>query len=284
MLDDKAYIFAGLNALSRAHSLNYFADGHRGGAILSGIFLCRENIIDPGVSNIIERIIKEHWVNTALCDAFPRETAEPTLIQKILHSLQKSASSLREAGHNVILPSLALKAFRETPEAITPARVDGICQLIEAFKITEIPPGEAVSLPDLEDRAAFANFVLEEFIQCTQRFYGRGQGWSGHLLTYSRALLDLVELGYMDTAWQAAAGFQLYIQRIRSGPQETDKPRPENAPAAVFPLQSAYWAQRKGDLNLGHQIKYPYGFYGLVTLADDKKILRVSQESASRIF
>jgi len=283
MLDEKLYILAGLNALSRAHTLNYFVDGHRGGAILSGIFLCQENNIEHGAQQAIAAIL-DKWVGTPLCAPFPHETVDPTLLQEILHSLQENTSILREAGHNVILPSLALKAFRQSPEAVTPSRVVGISRLIEAFKITEIPPGETVSLPDLEDRAGFANFALTELVHCTRRFTGRGQGWSGHLLTYSRAMLDLVELGYSDTAQKALPGYQQYIQRIRSGPQETDKPRPENTPTDVLPLQDTYWKVRSGDLNRGHQIKYPYGFYWLYSWVDDLDLQRESLGAVSRIF
>ena len=284
MLDEKKILTDGINALSRAHTLNYFVDGHRGGAIISGVYLCQENSVEAGVPKAIGKILEERWVNSALCAAFPQENVDPTLLQKILYSLEQSASVLREAGHNVILPTLALKAFRMVPGAVTPARVAGICRMIEAFKVTKVPPSKAASLPDLEDRTAFANFALREFVQCTQRFSGRGQGWSGHLLTYSRAMLDLVELGYADTARQALPGYRLYIQRIRSGPQETDKPRSEKTPTDIFPLQSAYWSQREGDLNLGHQIKYPYGFYGLFNWADDKTIQHESLQAVSRVF
>jgi len=36
---NKQHLIHGLNALSRAHEGNYFNDGHRGGAIISGFYL-----------------------------------------------------------------------------------------------------------------------------------------------------------------------------------------------------------------------------------------------------
>ena len=283
-MDRKKYLTFGLNAVSRAHTMNYFVDGHRGGAIISGVYLCQENEGEAGLPNQIASIIDERWSTSALCAPFPSEPADPTLLSKILTSLHTYASDLREAGHNIILPTLALKAFRDVPEAVTPTRVNGICQMIDSFTKTEIEPTSSIDMPDLQNRSAFADFILTEFVQCTQRFTGRGQGWSGHLLTYSRALLDLIDLDYVDTARQAAAGFQLYLQRIRSGPQEIDKPRPEHIPIDVFPLQAAYWNQREGDLNLGHQIKYPYGFYGLLGWAGDKMIRQKALAAAYRVF
>jgi hypothetical protein len=281
---EKMYLCYGLNALSRAHESNYFIDGHRGGAIISGVYLCQENEVEPGLSSTIAAILDERWTKTGLCAPFQDEGADRSLLQKILDSMQNSGSVLREAGHNVILSALALKAFRDVPKAISPARVEGICRLIESFSVTHVLPGEAVSLPDFENRAAFANFILKEFVQCTQRFSGRGQGWSGHLLTYSRAILDLVDLGYQETARRVRDGFTIYIQRIRSGPQEIDQQRPEHLPTDLYQLQTAYWEQREGDLNPGHKIKYPNGFYGLFGLADDEAIRQQSLDAAYRIF
>jgi hypothetical protein len=283
-MDENQYLRYGLNALSRAHEMNYFADGHRGGAIVSGVFLCRENEVEPGLLDTIAAILDKRWTQTGLCAPFPDEDADPPLLQKILDSMEESGGNLREAGHNVILPTLALKAFRDVQEAISPARVAGICRMIETFKVTPVPPGEPVSLPDLADRAAFANFILNEFVQCTGRFHGRGQGWSGHLLTYSRAMLDLVELGYAETARRVLDGYKEYIRRIRLGPQETDKYYEEHLPIDLAPLQIGYWQQREGDLNLGHQIKYPYGFYGLMQMADDEAVRYKCLEIVYRVF
>ena len=41
-------LLMGLNALSRAHTLNCFADGHRGGAIVAGVYLCWEREAESG--------------------------------------------------------------------------------------------------------------------------------------------------------------------------------------------------------------------------------------------
>ena len=37
---DRKYLMHGLDALGRAHGLDYFRDGHRGAAIVSAYFLC----------------------------------------------------------------------------------------------------------------------------------------------------------------------------------------------------------------------------------------------------
>lgn len=283
MLDNR-YLLYGINALSRAHEFNYFLDGHRGGAIVSGVYLCRENDIEAGVADQVAALIDEHWSHTALCAPFPAEDSNPALLSQIINCIQAHLAGLREAGHNVILPTLALKAFRDVPEAITPSRVNGICRLVESFTITDVPGDAIVELPDMRDFASAANFILSEFVQCVARFIGRGQGWSGHLLTYGKALLDLRDLGYEALASQAEEGFKIYVRRIRMGPQESDKPRQEHAPTDLFPLQEAYWRARVGDLTFGHQLKYPYGFYGLMTHAQDPEIKRQCLHVAYRLF
>ena len=281
---DKRHLVSGLNALSRAHELNYFEDGHRGAAIIASVYLCQENAVEAGVSEEIAAIIDERWADTELCAPFPDEGADPQLLGQIADCLAANLEGLRQVGHNVIFPALALKAFREVPEAVTRSRVTGICRLIESFTVTEISMSDPVDLPSLGDQISFAEFVLDEFVACTDRFLERGQGWSGHLLTYGQALTDLRDLGYLDLAHQARDGFRIYIRRIRMGPQGTDKPRDEHAPTDLWPLQLAYWKERGGDLYLGHKLKYPYGFYGLMSRARDPEIKRRCSEIAYRLL
>ena len=120
------------------------------------------------------------------------------------------------------LPTLVLKALRDLSNAATPSRVAGICQLIESFRTEHFPLADYFVLSDILDHVRNAEFILTEFIDCSERFIGRGQGWSGHLLPYGRALFDLRELGYWELATQAEEGFKLYIRRIRKGPQDSD--------------------------------------------------------------
>ncbi len=274
----------GLNALSRAHTLNYFADGHRGGAIVSGVYLCREHEVEPGLAQRIATIIDEQWSAGELCQPFADENPDPRLIAQIVAVLGDNLSGLREAGHNLILPVLALKALHDLPDAITPSRVAGICRLAESFRAKEVPMAGDFPLADMRDRTQAAEFLLAEFIDCTERFLGRGQGWSGHLLTYGKAILDLRELGYAELAAKAEEGFKLYIRRVRKGPQETDKYYQEHTPIRAFPLELAYWQEPCGDLRLGHKLKYPYGFYGLMKEAQDTQLKQRCLDLVYRVF
>ncbi|MHC4442053.1 MAG: hypothetical protein ACYTF1_07365 [Planctomycetota bacterium] len=283
MLDNQ-YLLLGLNALSRAHKMNYFDDGHRGAAIISAFYLCRENEIEEGASEAITRKIDERWTHTELCAPFPDEDSDFDLINKIISTMKKNIGGLRQAGHNVIFPSLALKAFHDLPEAVIPSRVDGICRLIKCFHAQDVPMHESDDIPPMDDPAAAAEFILKEFPRCTESFSGRGQGWSGHLLTYGRALMDLGQLGYRDLLKKAEEGFRIYIRRIRLGPLQSDKSWKENRPTGLFPLQAAYWDERQGDWNLGHILKYPYGFYGLMNLAKNTDLKRRCLAEAYRIF
>ena len=283
MLDNQ-YLLHGLNALSRAHEFKYFDDGHRGAAVIAGVYLCRENKVEAGVAETVAAIIDERWANTELCAPFPDEDSDPQLLRRVVHCMSEHMEGLQEAGHNVILPSLALKAFCEVPEAITPSRVMGVCRLIESFSVSQVPMDKDAELPSMEDPASAAEFILDEFIKCTERFRGRGQGWSGHLLTYGQALMDLRETGFADLADRAENSFRIYMRRIRMGPQKTDKQYDEHSPTGLRPLQSAYWKERGGDLNLGHKLKYPYGFYGLMNKARDPELKLRCLEIAYRIF
>ena len=79
-----AHLIYGLNALSRASEGNYFEDGHRGGAIISGLYLCKESAVEEGLAKLLSNLINKHWANTKLCAKFPNEEAQPSLSQQIV--------------------------------------------------------------------------------------------------------------------------------------------------------------------------------------------------------
>jgi len=240
--------------------------------------------IEDGIPTTLAKMIDERWTHKELCAPFPDEDFNQHFLKHLIETLKANIKGLRQAGHNIILTTLALKAFRDCPEAVTPSRVSGLCKLVEAFSLTDVPMDDNVEFPDMGDLTSASEFILKEFVTCTERFKGRGQGWSGHLLTYGRALLDLRELGYIDIAQRAEEGFEIYIRRICLGPLSSDKPRQEHSPTALFPLNKAYWKQRRGDWNLGHVMKYPYGFYGLMKLAKDEDVKERCLGAAYRIF
>ena len=286
MLDEK-YLVHGLNALSRAHKMNYFEDGHRGGAIISAYYLCRENDVEEGVSDIITSMIDKHWAQTELCEPFPKENSDPGLQQQVVESMNKNIGKLRQVGHNVILPTLALKAFQDLPETITPSRVEGICKLADSFQVTEFPIEDINDIPDLSNPIEATEFVLNEFLKSIERVKGYGQGWAGHLLTYSRAhIIDLQKLGYADFAKMDKEAFRMFIGRIRMEPNERSIPIVDHLPSELFPLQKAYWEQNMNDssLGLGHIFKYPSAFYGLMNLAKNSDLKKQCLASAYNIF
>jgi len=283
---DRRYLTHGLDALSRAHAMNYFADGHRGAAIVAAYYLCREEDVEDGAAETIAGMVDENWTNTDLCAPFPDEEPEPALLRRIVEALDANIGLFRQVGHNVIFPSLALKAFRDAPEAITPSRVEGICKLIESFDTFEdITLDEKDDIPDFDGPESMAGFILAELLRTMEAFLDRGQGWSGHMLTYGRALIDLDLLGYTELAAHGHHAYKLYVKRTRMGPLDTDKPRPEHAPSDLRPLEAAYWERRRQhDVAIGHCFKYPYGFYGLMGLAGDPDLKRRCVEEAFRIF
>jgi hypothetical protein len=282
----RSHLIRGLDALSRAHASDYFGDGHRGAAIIAAYFLCAEEPVEAGVTELIAETIDDHWTDTPLCAPFPVEDPSLRLIDRVTAAASASVGEARGVGHNVIFVSLALKAFRALPEAITPARVDGICRLVAAFEDTlgaTIEEGDA--FPDLDTPERLAEFALQEFVASADAFIGRGQGWTGHMLTVGRAVIDLLEAGHGDLAWRAQQALKQYAKRTRLGPLETDIPRPEHPASDLLPLERTYWLNRRGqDPGLGHCVKYPYGFLGLMRLATDAHLQRRCRQQAFRVL
>jgi len=285
MLSER-YLMSGLDALCRAHEGDYFADGHRGAAMVSAWFLCREAEVEAGAVGVIEGLIEAQWAGTELFAPFPDERSEPQRLGPIIESMAANVGPLRQAGHNVIFPALALKAFAQRPELVTRTRVEGLCRLIGRFESADDLVLEAGDeLPAFGSPEAMAEYVLAEILRTMHAFEGRGQGWSGHMLTHGRAVLDLLQLGYRDLAQQAWEAFGLYVKRARLGPLDTDRPMPEHPPSDCGPLEARYWDRRRGmDLGLGHALKYPYGFYGLMGLARDDDLRGRCAAEAYRVF
>jgi hypothetical protein len=251
---------------------------------MAAYWLCEEQPVEEAACRVIEALIVEQYAATPLCDPFPDEEADPSLLRQIEESTRRSFGQLRQAAHNLIFAASALKAFDQLPGRVTPQRVDGICRLLEAFDTGDDfePVDDA---PPLSERTAVARFVLEEWIECVQRFLGRGQGWSGHLLTSARAIVDLAEGGRTELADAAYTDFRRFVARIRSGPDSKDLERAEREPFDERPLQGAYWEMRRRErVGLGHVFKYPYGFYGLLSRAADADLARRCTDLAFRVF
>ena len=281
----KEFLALGIRILARAHEVDYFVDGHRGGAVIAAYYLLRDNPQLTSANEFIAEHVNQLWNSKFKFRPFPEEEADPSLVLKLTEIMEDNLYGLRQAGHNVILPTLALKAFQDRPDLITPSRIFGICSMVEDFTTQATELTTPVSdFPDFEDQTAAAEFILREYIACTERFLGRGQGWSGHLLTYGMALFDLRDLGYLDLARKAEPGFRLYIDRIRQGPQEYDIPRPEHQPLTHTPLDNEYWPDHPGDWSLGHILKYPYAFYNLLTHVRDESLRDEVVQTAFRVL
>lgn len=285
MLDD-IYLVYGLNALSRAHETNYFTDGHRGAAIISAYYLSREVEMEDGAADVIRAMIDQHWISSPLCAPLPEEPSEPSLVGRIAESVRRNRDGLRQAGHNVIFPSLALKAFGQVPEAVTSKRVAGICRLIESFAVAdELRLAGEDNIADLGEPPEAATFILSELPRAMAAFIGRGQGWSGHLLTYGRALVDLHQSGYSGLAREVEQAFKIYIKRIRMGPLASDGHWPEHEPSDDRPHLRSYWERRRSrPIKLGHVFKYAYGYCGLMALAEDPEARRAARAVAHRVL
>ncbi len=276
----------GIDGLARAHQFDFFSDGHRAAAIISAVYFCRENAVEPGEKELISSMIDRNWLHTPLCEPLPAEASDAACLEKLIAVLAANIEHYRMVGHNVIFPALALKVFNEHPELITRGRVDGICRLVEAFESYEEFPTTADDPdPDFACPKAAAELILGEALRATEAFEGRGQGWAGHLMTYGRAMLDLGELGYTDLVDLGKKAFRQYLKRLRMGPGERDTPRPERRPSALLPPRTAYWKKRGGkNVGIGHCFKYPYGFYGILQLAGDARLKQQALAQAFRIF
>lgn len=283
---DMRLVLLGLNAMARARELNYFTDGHRGASLIAAHLLIGENGLPDQSRARIERLFDANWASKPLCRPFPEATPDPAQLRKIGLALAEGRGQLREVGHNAIFAMLAIKGFRMLPSAATPERIEGVCKLIRAIKPwRDIEPDPEIHPPAFTDGAAASRFVLEEASAAVDRWEGYGQGFSGHMLTFGQALVELAAMGGVEWAESCRRAYCKYVTVTRKGPQADDRAIAERAPSALRPNMSEYW-QKRGEqsLEIGHVFKYPYSYYDLLRRVDDPALKREWDAKAYRLF
>lgn len=283
----KRLVMLGLNGLARAHSMSYFAAGHRAAALVSAHLMCEENHLPEAARARIEQLFDLNWAKTPLCAPFPEEEPDPARVSQIGEALMEARGSLREVGHNAIFAMHAIRGFRLMPELATPRRIDGVCSLIRAIKPwrDDTRPADDVNPPPFSDPGAASAFVLREAGSAIDRWQGHGQGFSGHMLTFGQALIELAAMGDVEWAESCREAFRKYVTVTRNGPGPEDKPRPDHKPSPLRPNSAEYWRKR-GDkqVDIGHAFKYPYSYYNLISRVEDEALKRELDQKAWQVF
>jgi len=280
------YLTAGLDALARSHPTpdagKGFGDGHRGAAMLSAWFMFEDGLIDARAEAPIRKLA-DHWLGWPLFAPMPPEPAAPHELDRLLAALSRSMVTYQ--SHGVIFPSLALRAFKQRPDLITPSRIAGILRIAEAYTPTE-PPAEPLPPPPYA-AGPFADEVLAGFVVSATAYRGFFQGYSGHILTHGQAIHDLHACGHGNLARKAEPAFRAYIADCAlglKGPNNvlnfavaespTKSIRPDHADLWL----SLTWSGADFAKGLGHILKYAYAFTSLSRHATDAAGLARARE------
>ncbi|MEQ9410662.1 MAG: hypothetical protein RIK87_23195 [Fuerstiella sp.] len=285
-LTQKRLILLGINALARAPEMSYFADGHKGAAMISAHLMCVDNKLDDAAAARIVELFDLNWAPSKLCQPFPEADRVADATEKVGQALAEGNGVLREVGHDAIFAMHAIKAFRMMPEAATPARVDGVCQLLRKIKPwRDIPPDESVDPPPFTDQAAASKFILQEASHAIDRFIGFGQGFAGHMLTFGQSLVELAAMGDVEWAESCRTAFRKYVTVTRMGPQKDDRRITDHKFSKLRPTDAEYW-QKRGDktLGIGHVFKYPYAYYDLIARAKAPELEQEFDNKAWHLF
>ncbi len=276
---DARYLRHGLNALCSAHATDPFFAGHAGGAVVSAYYLCREETLEVGAAEVIKGALDRHYPLAA--DPFPKEEPVAGGVEALLTALEPGVDRLCRDGHNVIFLSLALRALHDQPEMATPSRLAALRRTVEALEPKRHGKGE-IEVP--ESTADFAEFVLKEFLACTEG--GPGQGYAGHLLTHGRALLDLRLLGHEAFAKKCLNAFQLAVKIARPTAAGADWTAKRRKVEFLRPDRIDYWKRRAaaGSMELGHLFKYPYGYFGVRRHSTNEALKQVCTDQSFRLF
>lgn len=285
-LTEKRLVLLGLNALARAPEMNYFADGHRGAAMISAHLMCVDNQLDDAAATRIVELFDLNWAPSKLCKPFPEGDPVPDATERIGKSLAEGGGVLREVGHDAIFAMHAIKAFRMLPQTATRERVDGVCDLIRAFKPwRDVPPDDDIDPPPFTDEQAASKFILNEASDSIDRFVGFGQGFAGHMLTFGQSLVELAAMGDVEWAESCRTAFRKYVTVTRQGPKPDDRKIADHKKTKLRPKDPAYWDKRGNKtLGIGHVFKYPYAYYDLLERANDPELAETFDAKAYHLF
>lgn len=285
-LTDKRLVSLGLNALARSSQMSYFADGHRGAAMISAHLMCVDNQFDDAAAGRIVQLFDLNWAASKLCEPFPKGDPVDDATERVGKALAESGGVLREVGHDAIFAMHAIKGFRLMPELATPERVDGVCKLLKAIKPwRDVEPDESIKPPPFSDEVAASRFILKEASDAIDRFSGFGQGFAGHMLTFGQSLVEMAAMGDVEWAESCRTAFCKYVTVTRQGPQQTDRKIKDHAPSKLRPDDTEYWLKR-GDktLGLGHVFKYPYAYLDLLKRAKEERLEQELDAKAWQLF
>lgn len=285
-LTEKRLVRLGINALARAPEMNYFADGHRGAAMISAHMMCVDNKFDDAATARIVQLFDLNWAPSKLCKPFPKGDPVKDAPERVGKALAEGSGVLRQVGHDAIFAMHAIKAFRMLPETATQERVEGVCNLIRAFKPwRDIKPDGSIKPPPFKNPAAASRFILTEASEAIDRFKGFGQGFAGHMLTFGQSLVEMAAMGDEEWAESCRTAFCKYVTVTRMGPQPGDRKIKDHKFSKLRPDDTEYW-QKRGDktLGIGHVFKYPYAYYDLLDRANDPKLEKEWDAKAWQLF
>lgn len=285
-LDHQHLLRLGINALARSPEMNYFADGHRGAAMISAHLMCKDNQLDDKAVNRVAELFDLNWAKTKLCQPFPESDPVDNAIDVVGEALADGKGVLREVGHDAIFAMHAIKVFKLLPETATRERVQGVQTLIQKIKPwRDIQPEESIQPPPFSDSQAASRYILNEANDAIDRFIGFGQGFAGHMLTFGQSLVEMAAMGHEEWAESCRTAFRKYVTVTRLGPQPDDRKIKEHAVTALRPKDTQYWEKRGNkSLGLGHVFKYPYAYYDLLTRADSPELAKKFNDKAWRLF
>jgi hypothetical protein len=266
-------IVKGLDGMSWvADKRNTFAGGHNAAAVISSAFFCREQNLGADTQKEILAYLDARLLKNPIYEAaWPKEAADPKLIEGLLEDLDAGIATLRGKGHNIIFAVTCLKALRAVPEAATPERIDGLRKMVRSFGKTRV---EAAKAPDplvgLDDEQEFVHFIFEEFLRA------KGDGFDGHVMTIGHALVELYRMGHKELARKGVPAYWQWVREARAGEDEGASRVAPAPPRAPTPLDRAYWAaqakHRIGEIVSSHTVKYPYSFYALAKDVTDEDL------------
>jgi hypothetical protein len=274
-------ILQGLDGMSRAADPGSptFVNGHLAAAVISAAFFCRDEKLDDDTRKELLSLVEARMLKKPLFEPRKDEKADPELVAGLVQDLDAGIDTLRRYGHNIIFAALSLKALKAEPDAVTPARVKGLREMVRSFGKGKGPggrPKEKDGFTDLADEQKFIHFALEEYLRAMDLYLvGKGHhGFAGHLLTTGHALVELNRLGYKETAAKGVTAYWQFVEEARRGVDLGGKKVKAAPPAPPTPLERDYWVEQgkrdPGDLISSHLIKYPYSFYALAReLRDD---------------
>jgi hypothetical protein len=238
---------------------------HDGCAVLAGIFLVEDDLIEEDAKNAVMKLLNVSNVSKNQIRNNKKFVSLADFRERLTSCLAVDAEEVRELGHDVIYSSYVLKALDSLSISPWESLLEGVVNLVSAIK--ESTPGWIAVNGENQSReltkvdTSLPSAYWDAFTALDRPLQMEvGDMQLGHVLTHGHA----IEMHKSYGSKESAIAFDVAYRKRLHGLLLANKEQTERAALPqrrLNPREADFWSHvsTNGDMD-GHVFKYSYSF------------------------